>query len=278
MEEKYADEDIMNVVNIPTSVLFVSKLNARKDLTNYDAESSTINDLSRDIKQNGLLNPLTVRRTDDGKFEIIAGQRRFLAMKLINKETIPCHVINVNDQKAEELSLTENIQRSQLSTSDNVRLYGKLHDFYKSISKVVEVVNISYPTVKKYLDIRNLPYEILRRLDVKGRDRLTIETAVALSKLPNEINKLDFLNAIDELSSQDRVKIIKQFIEEDHKKIKDLPEMIKSLANNVVNKTNAIGPYIFDRSVGRNVKISDDLFDDIMKLIKKKKQVIEYYL
>ena len=80
-------------------------------------------------------NPITVRLNGD-KYEIIAGQRRFLAMKQLNKTHIPCNVLTIDTQKAEEISLVENVQRNQMTTCDKVRSYSKLYDVYnKDIDK-----------------------------------------------------------------------------------------------------------------------------------------------
>lgn len=100
----------MDIQNIPIEKLTISELNVRKTISTEDDETN-IEDLANDIKINNLLNPLTVRLYDN-KYEIIAGQRRFLALKLLNWKSIPCHIMNVNNQKAEEISLIENVQRN----------------------------------------------------------------------------------------------------------------------------------------------------------------------
>jgi ParB family chromosome partitioning protein len=93
----------MEVKELSINILVVSELNVRKTLTS-DEDETGISDLANDIRNNGLINPITVRKLGD-KYEIIAGQRRYLACKLLNRKTIPCSIVDVSTQKGEELSL-----------------------------------------------------------------------------------------------------------------------------------------------------------------------------
>lgn len=281
-----ASNNSMNVVDLPLNKLFVSVLNVRKDLNNVDDETN-IADLAQDIKTNGLLNPLTVRKVNGGRYEIIAGQRRYLAMKSIQKEIIPCNLIDVDDQKAEELSLIENTQRNQLSSGDKVRLYGRLFDIYGNIEKVASSIHQSSQTIRKYLSIRNLPTDIMNRLDNKGSEHLTIDTAVALAKLPSGINHSEVIQAFSNLSSKNKTEAIKNIDLEEYKN--DPEEYLKNVADDVALKNVAeenmiknlnlqlIGPFVIDRSNGRKVKIPDNLSGEIIDLIRRRNDVIEYY-
>jgi len=84
----------MEIINIEISKLYVSDVNVRKTLTSEEDETGII-DLANDIDVNGLINPITVRQIGD-KYEIIAGQRRFLAIRYLNKTHIPCNVLNID--------------------------------------------------------------------------------------------------------------------------------------------------------------------------------------
>ena len=89
----------MNICEIGIDKLFVSNVNVRKTLTSEEDETG-IYDLANDINTNSLINPITVRLNGD-KYEIIAGQRRYLAMKQLNKTHIPCNILDIDTQKAE---------------------------------------------------------------------------------------------------------------------------------------------------------------------------------
>lgn len=77
----------MNIREIPLDEIEVSKFNTRKDLQG-GTEDSTIEDLAQSINEKGLLSPVTVRQLPTGRYELIAGQRRFLACKKLEKSSI----------------------------------------------------------------------------------------------------------------------------------------------------------------------------------------------
>ena len=113
----------MNISDIEISKLYVSHMNVRKTLRGIKDETS-ISDLANDIVMNGLINPITVLYNNtNNKYEIIAGQRRFLAMKKLNKDAITCNILHVDPHKAEQISLVENIQRNPMTTCDKVKAF-----------------------------------------------------------------------------------------------------------------------------------------------------------
>ena len=265
----------MEVKELDITNLFVSELNVRKTLTS-DEDETGISDLANDIRHNGLINPITVRKLGSN-YEIIAGQRRYLACKLLSRKTIPCSIVDVSTQKAEELSLVENVQRNPMTNSDKIKTYSKLYTVYnKDIDKVIHVVNISKITLVKYLKLSSLPDEIIRLLDMNGDEKITIDVAVELTKLPAEVNKLQIVKNIQTLTTAQKISAIKDFIKqecEDADDINDIKQDI-ALADNQVKLAPAF-PYVKD-SDGKNVKIPQSLFSDVIQLIKNKTGSLEY--
>ena len=80
----------------------------------YPSIASRINELTLSIKEKGLLHPITVR-AKEGHFEIVAGNRRYLACKALGWRKILCHIVELDDKEAFEISLVENIQRRTLN-------------------------------------------------------------------------------------------------------------------------------------------------------------------
>ena len=243
----------MEVANIEMIKLYVSNINVRKTLTSEEDETG-ISDLANDIHTNGLINPITVR-LNNNKYEIIAGQRRYLATKLLNKTHIPCNILNVDSQKAEEISLVENVQRNQMTTID----------------KVTSVIHISKSTIRKYLKISKLPEEILDLLDTNSENKITIDVAIVLTTLPNEINKSDFLNKITMLTNGQKIDAIKIFKRYGMCDIDDLDDIKKDIvlhSNDISFKPSF--PYVFDMVTEKNIRIPDNMFDEIVNLIKIK--------
>ena len=265
----------MEIHNININDLFVSNMNVRKQLTSEEDETGII-DLAEDISTNGLINPITVRLTENNKYEIIAGQRRYLAMQHLKKNIITCHVIKVTDQKAEEISLVENVQRNQMTTCDKVIAYSKLYSVYNNdIDKVISAIHISKQTIQKYLKIKNLPENVLQMLDKSGIDKITLDVAVELTKLPSHTNYEKVLQCLNTLTTNQKIDAIKKYIsggytEEDD--FQDIKEDISLFVNDI--KLAPSYPYVFENSTGKKIRIPVELYDDIIDLIKVSGAVI----
>lgn len=265
----------MDVKEIDTNTLYVSDCNVRKTLEGEE-DDTNISDLANDIRTNGLINPITVRRIDD-KYEIIAGQRRYLACKMLKKDFISCNIVDVSSQKAEELSLVENVQRNPMTNSDKVKIYSKLYEIYdKDINKVVNTVNISRVTIQKYLKINTLPDEVIKMLDSNNDDKINLDVAVELSKLPKSVNKTDAIKNIKSLNSSQQKQALKQFVDEecsDAEEINEIKEEIAIKQNNISSAPSC--PYVIDIS-GRYVKIPTHLYPEIINLIINNTDGLEY--
>ena len=277
----------MEIINVEISQLYISNINVRKTLTGKDDETN-ITDLSNDINVNGLINPITVRFNplsgqadkgvssnilllNEGKYEIIAGQRRYLAMKQLNKTHIPCHILKINDQKAEEISLIENVQRNQMTTCDKIKAYARLYDVYKGdIDKVMNAIHVSRPTIMKYLKLRKLPDNIIKLLDTTGKNKLSIDVVLELTKLPENVDKTAVLAKIQSLSNIQKLEALKHFKNQGNE-ISELEEIKDNIGSKQIKSKVALEfPYVYDTSADKNIQIPVNLFNDIVELIKNK--------
>lgn len=86
-------------------------------------DEGALNELAASIKENGIIQPLVVRKAADNKFEIIAGERRFRAASLAGLTKVPAIISNVDDKKSAELAIIENLQRQNLSPMEEARSY-----------------------------------------------------------------------------------------------------------------------------------------------------------
>ena len=257
----------MNVIQINIHKLKISDLNVRKILAS-DEDETSISDLASDIKTNGLINPITVRNKDNDNYEIIAGQRRFLACKLINMKSISCNVINVADQKAEEISLVENVQRNQMTNMDKIKSYVKLYNLYKKdIKRVTKAISISESTLKRYLELDKLPDNVLKKLDTK-KDKVTLDVAVSLTKLQPGIKYLDVLSRVNQLSSKNQAKCIKEFSKLETIDVDYIVDIVEAfiIKENKIELAPSV-PYVIDEN-GKNIIIPENLYTVILKLIR----------
>ena len=123
-----------------------------------DFDDKALAELSESIRQQGIIQPITVRKLGYDKYQIISGERRFRASKLAGLEYVPCYVRIANDQAMLEMALVENIQRENLNPIE---------------------ISISY---KRLLDECNLSQDQLA--DKVGKDRTTVTNYIRLLKLP----------------------------------------------------------------------------------------------
>lgn len=150
---------------------------------NYpDAE---IEELTESINQQGLLQNLVCRVEPDGKYTLIAGHRRFLALQKLGKETVPVSILeNVSDQDLQVLALIENLQRKNLHPVDEVRAVVQVIDQAGSQEQAAKLLHKPVGTVGGIAALHNLGSEILEIC--LGVPDLTKNKLAQLLKLPVE--------------------------------------------------------------------------------------------
>lgn len=155
----------MEVKDLPIQQITISEFNTRKDLM-AGTEDSSIDDLATSIKEKGLLNPIMVRSSPTGTYELIAGQRRLLACKKLGMTTIPALVRwQVDDADATAISLIENVHRAEMNPMDKARAFAALRDRYGGdVQRVSKETGIGGATVKKYVALLSLPEQIQARV------------------------------------------------------------------------------------------------------------------
>ena len=129
----------------------------RKDFRDEDMA-----DLINSINAKGILQALTVRAAADGRYELVAGERRLRAAKAIGIDKVPAYILSINtDVEMMEMSLIENIQRADLNPVEQAEAFALLHSKYDlTQEQIAEQVGISRPAVANFLRILRLPTEI----------------------------------------------------------------------------------------------------------------------
>ena len=124
-----------------------------------------LGELAESIKTHGVLQPVTVRPGMDGKYILIAGECRWKASALAQKETIPAIVRVVSDQQALELTIIENLQREDLNCFDQALAFERLsREFQLTQEEIAQRTGVSRGTVSNYLRLVKLPPPIQQRL------------------------------------------------------------------------------------------------------------------
>lgn len=119
-----ASETKNQVVEIPVAAIVPNQYQPRKVF-----DQTEIQELAQTISEHGLLQPIVVREFRPGEYEIIAGERRFRAVKLLQWEKIPAIVEKMTDAESASLALIENLQRAQLSPVEEAQAYKQLMEF-----------------------------------------------------------------------------------------------------------------------------------------------------
>lgn len=145
------------VVNIDYSLLLPNRFQPRKEFNEEE-----INNLAQSIAIHGLLQPILVRQKASNSYEIISGERRFRALRILGKEKIPCVIRQkVSDREMTEMALVENLQREDLNDVEKADAYQQLirdHDY--SHEQLAKQIGKSRTSISNTLRLLNLPDEI----------------------------------------------------------------------------------------------------------------------
>lgn len=151
-QDKHADTIIGNIVELDIDVIEINPFQPR---TNFNEE--TLRELASSIKELGVIQPITVRKLEFNKFQLVSGERRFRASKLIGLKTIPAYIRIANDQESLEMALVENIQRQDLDPIEIALSYQRLIDEISlTQEQMSERVGKKRSTIANYLRLLKL--------------------------------------------------------------------------------------------------------------------------
>ena len=153
-------DDANEIKNTASSIdeINISNIEANpwQPRTTFDAEA--LNELSKSIKEVGIIQPLTLRKVGENKYQIIAGERRFRASKLAGLEKVPAYIRESDDNNMLELALVENIQREDLDAIEVALSYQRLIEECKLTQEdLSDRVGKKRSTVSNYLRLLKLP-------------------------------------------------------------------------------------------------------------------------
>ena len=152
VQDKNADKVIGNIIELDIDFIEVNPFQPR---TNFSEES--IRELASSIKELGIIQPITVRKLDFNKYQLVSGERRYRASKLVGLETIPAYIRIANDQESLEMALVENIQRQDLDPIEIALSYQRLIDEINlTQEQMSERVGKKRSTIANYLRLLKL--------------------------------------------------------------------------------------------------------------------------
>ncbi len=148
-------------------------------------DESKLEELSRSIKKNGMIQPIAVRKNKSSSepYEIVAGERRWLAAQKAGLHTVPIRILDLNDSETLEVAIVENIQREDLNIIEEAKGYKRLNEeFGYDQDKIAVMMSRSRSHVSNTLRLLNLPKDIIAMLE---QGELTAGQARPLIGMPN---------------------------------------------------------------------------------------------
>ena len=188
----------------------------------FDEEKIQI--LSESIKNYGVLQPIVVKPDENGKYMIIAGERRYRASKLAQKENIPAVIKDIPMKEIMEIALIENLQREELNPIEEALAYKSLIKNYSvTQEEISEAVGKSRPHITNTLRLLNLPKQITDMID---QGQITAGHGKAILRLSDENLQIELANKViaEELSVRATETLAKKISEEN---IKEVPKKVK---------------------------------------------------
>ena len=220
-----------SILQIPVDSIIPNPNQPRKVFNQPELEG-----LASSIKQNGIIQPLVVRRTENDKFELISGERRLRASKMVGLETVPCVLMSACDVQSALYAIIENIQRDNLNFFEEAESIHKLSTLYGlSQQEIAKKLGKSQSSLSNKLRLLKLSPE-LRSVIIDNS--LTERHARALLKLNNDVERLRVLLYIIEkhLNVNETDKYIEKLLnpvsvksEPKFKKLKDVKIFINTI-------------------------------------------------
>ena len=256
---------------IETNKVLIKDLTRNKFQPRRQFDKESLEELTNSIKEQGVIQPIVVRpnKSSEGKYEIIAGERRWLAAQNAGLHEIPVVILNVDDVKSLEFAIVENVQRQDLNPIEEARGYQRLvEDFNYNQEKLSKFIGKSRSYIANSLRLLSLPQEVHLMVEQGNLSAGHARSLIGLS------NSVDIARKIiqKKLSVRQSEILVKQFRDKKFKLIskkdsnvlavqKDLEEKT-GLSVSINNKKNNSGTISFE------YKDLDQL-DRLINIIKK---------
>lgn len=255
--------------------------NPNQPRKNFDEEA--LNELASSIKIHGVIQPIVLNKEPDGKYLIIAGERRWRASKLAGLQTVPAVIKTYTEKQVKEISIIENLQREDLNPIEAARAIKQLMEEYNLTQEVVaDRIGKSRPSIANTLRLLSLYPEVLAMVE---RGELSAGHARCLVVITDTTEQIKLAKAAakGKMSVRDLEKTVKKWTNPTTKKSAtveeqslELRELISEMQRVFATKVSAIGN---DRK-GRiyiDYYSRDDLdrINDIMEMIQKKEMTLK---
>lgn len=177
----------------PEATIEISKITRNPNQPRKNFDETALQELADSIKQNGVLQPILVRKIG-GKYQIVAGERRYQASKLAGLKEIPAVVRDIDDKEVFQLALIENLQRSDLSPMEEAKGYRQLIDSQGLTQEgLAKILSKSRSAIANTLRLMDLPTVVQEMIE---RGLLTAGHARAILAVPTEEGRVELAQKV----------------------------------------------------------------------------------
>ena len=239
-------KDQVKAVN-QTNLISISDLSRNPYQPRQNFKEEKLEELANSIRKNGVIQPIAVRpnKSDKGKFEIVAGERRWMAAQRAGLHEIPVTILDLSDVESLEVAIVENIQRDDLNPIEEARGYKRLNEEFKydheSISKLM---SRSRSHISNTLRLLTLPSDVIAMLEegtlTSGQARPLIGISNA-SSIAEEIVSKNYSARKVEYLTRNKKNKGEKIIDTNILKTQERIERILGLKVNILNKKNNSG-------------------------------------
>ena len=228
----------------------VSAIERNPFQTRTQFDDTALDELAQSIVFNGVVQPIVVRALGDGRYQLIAGERRWLASKRAGKQTVPAIVREVSDEQTMEMTIVENLQRADLNPMEQARAFDRLgRDFRLTQEQMAQRTGKERATVANFLRLLRLPEAVQSCVESgrltygHARALLALESSSAILAAAENVLEVD-------MSVRQTESYVKRLLEPHYKQ-------------NKVPQPRAVDPNVKDveeqlqRSLGLRVRIED---------------------
>ena len=210
---------------------------------------SKLEELTNSIKKNGIIQPIAVRnkKSEPGKYEIIAGERRWLAAQKAGLHEIPVNILDISDVESLEVAIVENIQRDDLNSIEEAKGYKRLsEEFNYDHESISKLMSKSRSHISNTLRLLTLPADVVAMLEegmlTSGQARPLVGMANASAIAEEVVSKNYSARKVEYLvKSKKKIKTKNKLYDANILKAQERIERILGLKVNIMNKKNNSG-------------------------------------
>ena len=236
---------------IKKSVIAISDLQRNKYQPRTIFDQEKLEELSMSIKENGVIQPIAVRpnKYDVGKYEIVAGERRWIAAQKAGLNEVPIIVLDVDDQKTLEIAIIENVQRQDLNIIEEAKGYQRLSkEFGYDHDKISKFMSKSRSHVSNTLRLLTLPEDVIGLLEegklTAGQARPLIGMPNASEVAENIVKKKVAARKVEAMVQQKKGKVSEKIDDPNISFVRNEIESKLGLNVEIINKKNNSGKIV----------------------------------